>query len=171
MSHTISLLGCLFFVCSLTSCGDSSPAQSSPTAVQVFDVEKEEKEIIALLNRETAAFENKDADALLACYISDGRFSRIQQLPDGGGMLKEGGELESMRGGLMTYFESLGDEVFVLEKLSGLEISFSTDNTVATVTYTQFAQMGGVSRGSDQIRTMEKENGEWKILLISSIMH
>lgn len=175
MSHTTLLLSCLILAFTLTSCGgDATADQKTPTveaSVAEIDPRKEEKEIVNLIKQETAAFAAKDVDKLLNCYISDGRFSRIQQLPRGQGMLKEGGALEGMRESLSAYFVSTGESVFeVLERVN-MDISYSEDNSTATVTYTEVANNGGQIVKSEQIRVMEKENGAWKILLVSSIMH
>jgi hypothetical protein len=84
-------------------------------------------------------------------------------------MVKQGGTPEDMRPSMMAYFISTGDWVFELNKRVGINISYSKDNTVATVTFTQVAN--GSSEKSEEIRIMEREGGEWKILLISSVMH
>lgn len=140
-------------------------------SVGTIDPKAEEKSIIALLNKESDSFEAKEVDELLTCYISDGRFSRIQQMPNGQGMAKFRGKPSEMRESLMAFFISMDEDIFELKDRLGLEISYSDDNTVATVTYTQIAQIGDLRMKSEEIRTVEREDGEWKILLVSSILH
>lgn len=175
MSHTISIIGCLFLILLTTSCGDKASSSKAPPLVEAsvgqIDPKAEEKAIVALLDKETRFFANKDADGVLSCYVSDGRFSRIQQLPGGAGMVKTGGKLEDMRGPLMAYLINLDEDVFELQDRIGLKISYSDDNTVGTVTFTQIAESGGLRTKSEEIRTVEKIDGEWKILLISSVMY
>lgn len=139
-----------------------------PVACNAQNHAQLESEVKAFIVGETEAFQNNDYEKSRQFTSESAKTAVIQRLPDGrvstsiGGVSIEGAKGSSEK---MDYI-AMGFKV--LERSNW---NINARKNVAWVNYRQKTTLGGAEYVSDEIRVLEKENGEWKIVLSSTIVH
>lgn len=150
----------------VTACGAPETTKQPPAAI---DMEAEEAAIKAVIAAETQAFVATDIDKMLTYhtdpmtmiatdYTSDFIYSYIF----------------SHRQAKPLYQGYLSDEPNLVDadfKRSDWNIHISEDATMAWITYKGATTVNTNELRSEETRTMEKENGVWKMALTGTLVH
>lgn len=127
-----------------------------------------ENEIKMVINGETEAFQNNNPEKARQFFSNSSKATSIQRLPDGKvtttvGGVNIDGESKSV--------EKVDYSAMGFKLLGRSDWNINVRGNVAWVNFRQKTALGGAEYVSDEIRVLEKESGQWKIVLSSTIVH
>ena len=132
------------------------------------NIQQAENEIKQVINGETEAFQNNNPEKARQFFSNSSKVAFIQRLPDGKVTTTVGGiniDGEPQSGGKVDYL-ALGFKL-----LGRSDWNISVRKNIAWVNFRQKTALGDAEYLSDEIRVLEKEKGQWKITLSSTIVH
>ena len=134
-----------------------------------IDIEKEKKAIIAVIEEETVAFIARDYDRLVANYVQDETNIRLQASKSGYSYYVGWEELSSR---FKLYFENNPEPGTGKAVKTNYKIKVYKESAWAVFENEGFHSAGRFTeltgKGID-VRFLEKVNGEWKIVYLSSV--
>ena len=148
-----------------TSCGESAANSAATTATEVADYQEEKAAILEVLNEETKAAFNRDYEGWKEHWVHKAYVTKTYMNFADSTMTETLG-WEEVNDYVRTYLEEHPDPVPLPELLDEIEVRLY--GTGAWVDYEQVDPVYGLKR---EARLMEKEDGQWKIAGMQTIIY
>lgn len=136
------------------------------------DVEAEKAAIIQVINEETKAYLDYDYEKVISYFVQDSLNFRLSSGADDHVFMEGWNEVDSFLKADIAQGEEGGltdTHVTVTKDDYKIKVYENTAYVICTETWTYTTDANGLEIESQQVRFMEKVDGEWKIAFLSFI--
>ena len=157
------------FLVSLLAVSCSSEAPPPPPAPVTVDLAAESAAIKTIILDQTKAFVARDVDGMVAYHTDPAQV--IQNVFGQTDILSATMPHDVMKGALRDYFNSVPpSDVRTDEVITDWNIRLSDDGSMAWATYKSKIERTNDFFTNEEIRILEKVDGEWKLALVSTLI-
>lgn len=150
------------------SCDSNVVTPEPPPATVTIDVEAETAAIKKIVLDQTKAFVARDVDKMVAYHTDPAQV--IQNVYGATDILSATLPHDVMKEMLREYYVSTEGTVRVEDETSDWNIRISNDGSMAWVTYKSRVDLASETFNNEEIRVLEKVDGEWKLALVSTLI-
>ena len=166
---SLLLATAIFFVFLACNGPVEAPAPPAPPAAPVVNVAAEKEAIKAVIAAQSEAYKMKDVDKMLTYHTNP--MTNIQYTIFPEQVLSATLTHAEARPMAYAYLEHAENQMSGEIERSGWNIHLSDDASMAWVSFKASVVFGDERIVTEEIRAMEKEDGEWKLALTGTLVN